>query len=306
LVTGLTTKQTNLENQITTLSSTQQNLFSPSNSNTFSALQTFTNGLTVQTGGTISLLRDTTIGTTSANKLTINASPEFKNGLTVSFGTVSFPSGSISASSISNLPAGISLSVQNTWSALQAFNSGISSNGITTVGAFNHYGSATLGDSANHSLTIKASPTFDTFASFSRGLTVTAGSVLFPTGSIASSCISGLLSLGNNNTWTGTQTFSGGIVVNGTTNCSTNTVIGSNSTNTLTVNASPDFKSGLSVSSGTVTVPNNAISMSAVNGLNTKITSVESEISSIKTKQSSDKSELQLQINELRLMLMEK
>ncbi len=135
LVTGLTTKQTNLENQITTLSSTQQNLFSPSNSNTFSAPQTFTNGLTVQTGGTISLLRNTTIGSHSANTLTINASPEFKSGLVVSSGTVSFPSNSISVSSISSLPAGISLSVQNTWSALQAFNSGISANGITTVGA---------------------------------------------------------------------------------------------------------------------------------------------------------------------------
>jgi hypothetical protein len=299
LVTSLTTKQTNLENQITTLSSTQQNLFSPSNSNTFSAPQTFANGLTVQTGGTISLLRNTTIGSTSANTLTINASPEFKSGLVVSSGTVSFPSNSISASSISNLPAGISLSVQNTWSALQAFNSGISSNGITTVGAFNHYGSATLGDSTSHSLTIKASPTFNAFASFTRGLTVTAGSVIFPNNSISSNCISGLLSLGNNNTWTGAQTFSGGIVVNGTTNYSTNTVIGSNSTNTLTVNATPDFKSGLSVSSGTVSVPNNAISMSAVNGLNTKVTALESDISSIKTKQTSDKSELQLQINAL-------
>ena len=299
LVTGLTTKQTNLENQITTLSSTQQNLFSPSNSNTFSAPQTFTNGLTVQTGGTISLLRDTTIGTTSANRLTINASPEFKSGLVVSSGTVSFPSNSISVSSISNLPAGISLSVQNTWSALQAFNSGISSNGITSVGAFKHYGSAQLGDAASHTLTIKGTPTFDTFATFTRGLTVTAGSVIFPNNSISSNCISGLLSLGNNNTWTGTQTFSGGIVVNGSTNYSTNTVIGSNSTNTLTVNATPDFKSGLSVSSGTVTVPNNAISMSAVNGLNTKVTALESDISSIKTKQTSDKSELQLQINTL-------
>jgi hypothetical protein len=39
--------------------------------------------------------------------------------------------------------------------------------------------------------------------------------------------------------------------------------------------------------------------MSAVNGLNTKVTALESDISSIKTKQTSDKSDLQLQINAL-------
>ena len=105
-------------------------------------------------------------------------------------------------------------------------------------------------------------------------LSLKAGSIIFQNNSISSSYISGLFSTSNNNTFSGSQTFSGGIVVNGsTTNLSTNTTIGTNSTNTLTVNASPDFKNGLTVSYGTVSVPNNAISLSAVNGLNTKITS---------------------------------
>ena len=215
LVTGLTTKQTNLESQITTISNTQQNLFSPSNANTFSATQTFTNGLTVQTGGTISLLRNTTIGSTSANTLTINAVPEFNNGLTVRSGTVSFPTGSITASSISNLPAGISLSNENTWTAKQNFNSSMTANGMTTKGTFTHNGSATLGESNNQSLTVKASPSFDAYVSFNKGFTVTAGDVLFKAGSISSSSISGLLSASNNNTWSASQTFSGRILVNG-------------------------------------------------------------------------------------------
>ena len=131
----------------------------------------------------------------------------------------------------------------------------------------------------------------------------TGNSFTGPTGKDGITGPTGASPLGVENTWTKTQTFSSGLTVTGgtggTTNLSTNTTIGSNSTNTLTVNASPDFKSGLTVSSGAVSVPNNAISLSAVNGLNTKITSIESDITSIKTKQGNDKSELQLQINGL-------
>ena len=86
-----------------------------------------------------------------------------------------------------------------------------------------------------------------------------------------------------------------------TTNLQTNTTIGTNSSNTLTVNAVPEFKFGLTVSSGTVSFPNNTISMSAVNGLTTKVVTLESDIASIKTKHASDKSELQLQINTISL-----
>ena len=109
-VSSLTSKQTDLQSQITTLSSQQSNTtLGLSNANTWSAIQTFTNGLSVTTAGVISLLRNTTIGSTSAHTLTINASPTLKSGLTVESGSVNFPSRSIDASCIVNLPLGIQL-----------------------------------------------------------------------------------------------------------------------------------------------------------------------------------------------------
>jgi len=74
-----------------------------------------------------------TIGANSNRLLTVNASPTFNAGLTVASGAVSFPANSINASSIANLPTGISLSNANTWTQLQTFNNGINVNGTINI-----------------------------------------------------------------------------------------------------------------------------------------------------------------------------
>ena len=78
------------------------------------------------------------------------------------------------------------------------------------------------------------------------------------------------------NTWTGTQTFNNititgnettsGTDTNTTLNVTGNTTLGTTSTNTLTVNSTPTLKAGLIVQSGTITLPTNSISASAING----------------------------------------
>ena len=300
-VNSLTSKQTDLQTQLSDLDTKFSNTtIGVTNANTWTALQTLSNGLTVD-GGFIALLRDTTIGSTSANTLTIKASPTFKSGLTVESGSVSFPSRSIDASCINNLPTGISLSNANTWTRPQTFNEGITTNGITNSGSLNVSGDITVGTTSTNSFTINATPTFASTPTFNRGLTVSSGSVSFPAGSIASTCITGLLSLSNANTWTGSQTLSNGLTVSGgTVNLTRNTTIGENSNQSLTVHATPTFNSGLTVASGAISVPNNSLSIASINGLSTKITSLESDITSQSTKLASDKSDLQLQINTLK------
>jgi hypothetical protein len=95
--------------------------------NTWTALQTFSGGISTTSetdSGALTVQGNTTLGTNSANTLTVNSTPTFNNGLTVSSGTVSFPASSIPSSCISG-GGGASLSTANTWTAKQTFNSGI-------------------------------------------------------------------------------------------------------------------------------------------------------------------------------------
>ena len=303
LVNNLTTKQTALQADITTLSNQQsESNIKVSDSNTWSAIQTFTNGLSVTTAGVISLLRNTTIGSTSANTLTVNASSDFKNGLTVSSGTVSFPTSSINANSIYNLPAGIQLNAQNTWTQTQIFNNSISCNGGTFVGLLNIFGNTSIGTSSTNSLTINSATSFNSTPIFSKGLNITTGPITIPDNSISSRCITGLLSLDNAYTWNRPQSFLSGLnVIGGVTSLSTDTTIGSTATNTLTVNATPIFNNGLKVNSGTITIPSSSLPISAIANLTTQLSDLSSSLTSQITKGASDKSELLLKINQISL-----
>jgi len=159
LVTNLANNQSGLQSQITTLSTAQQanNGVKTTNSNTWSNEQIFTNSLTVR-GGLTTITRDMIIGSNPDRLLTINSTPTFNGGLIVASGLVSFPSRSIDASSIANLPTGLSVSSANTWTNLQTFNSGISTNTITNSGSLTVSGDATIGTSSANTLTINSSP----------------------------------------------------------------------------------------------------------------------------------------------------
>jgi len=295
-VNALTTKQTNLQSQITALATQQTNsTLGLSDANTWSAIQTFTNGLTVQTAGVISLLRNTTIGSTSAQTLTINASPTLKSGLVVESGSVSFPSKSIDASCINNLPLGISLSNANRWSKLQTFDDGLIAYNINTTGSLHISGDTTLGTSDNNFITINAKPKFTSTPEFNKGLNVITGPVSFPTQSISASCITGLLSLSEENTWTRRQTFEGDFTVNGEF-----TDIKSQFITLGTLRGQMNVMSPTTFNAG-VYLPSNALVTENVRGLKTQLTNIESSITTQVAKEASDVANLQLQINTLSL-----
>ena len=261
-VNALTTKQTNLQSQITALATQQTNsTLGLSDANTWSAIQTFTNGLTVQTAGVISLLRNTTIGSTSAQTLTINASPTLKSGLVVESGSVSFPSKSIDASCINNLPLGVQLSNANRWSKLQTFDDGLIAYNINTTGSLHISGDTTLGTSDNNFITINAKPKFTSTPEFNTGLNVLSGPVSFPTRSISASCITGGLSLSEENTWTRKQTFEGDFAVNGD-----NTVIRSESITLGTLRGQMNVMSPTTFNAA-VSFPSKSIDASCINNL---------------------------------------
>ena len=228
-------------------------------------------------GGSATITRDMIIGSTAQNTLTINSTPTLNNGLNVSSGSVSFPSKSIDASCIVNLPLGIQLTNANTWTKLQTFNDGILTNGETNSGSLTVSGDATLGTSSANSLTINSSPIINSTPIFNKGLTVSTGPVYFPNQSIPSSVITGLISLSGNNTWSGRQSFIDGAFVFGSTTgiYSEITYIGSPGSynKNLIVNTNATFNGGLSV-------PNNALPIVAISGLSTKLTSLESSIAS--------------------------
>ena len=295
-VNTLTTKQTNLQSQITALATQQTNsTLGLSDANTWSAIQTFTNGLTVQTAGVISLLRNTTIGSTSAQTLTINASPTLKSGLVVESGSVSFPSKSIDASCINNLPLGIQLSNANRWSKLQTFDDGLIAYNINTTGSLHISGDTTLGTSDNNFITINAKPKFTSTPEFNTGLNVLSGPVSFPSQSISASCITGLLSLSEENTWTRKQTFEGDFAVNGEF-----TDIKSPFITLGTLRGQMNVMSPTTFNAG-VYLPSNALVTENVRGLKTQLTNIESSITTQVAKEASDVANLQLQINTLSL-----
>jgi hypothetical protein len=73
-----------------------------SEENTWTALQTFSGGLSV-TSGDVSITRDTIIGANSNRTLTVNASPTFNSGLKVSSGKISIPDNSLPISAVKEL-----------------------------------------------------------------------------------------------------------------------------------------------------------------------------------------------------------
>jgi acetyltransferase-like isoleucine patch superfamily enzyme len=302
LVTNLANNQTGLQTQITTLATQQANsTIGLDNANTWTKTQTFSGGLSV-TNGPTTISRDMTIGANSNRLLTVNATPTFNSGLTVASGSVSFPSKSIDASCINNFPTGVSLLNANTWSEIQTFSKGISTNGVINSGLLTVAGDTLLGTSSADSLSINATALINSTPIFSKGLTVRTGPIFFPTQSIPSTCITGLLSLSNANTWTGLQTFTNGISVSGgDVSITRNTTLGDNSTRLLTVNATPTFNSGLIVSSGTISVPNSSLPIASISGLNTQLNSIQSSITSQVTKEASDYSDLLLKINTISL-----
>ena len=295
-VNALTTKQTNLQSQITALATQQTNsTLGLSDANTWTAIQTFTNGLTVQTAGVISLLRNTTIGSTSTQTLTINASPTLKSGLVVESGSVSFPSKSIDASCINNLPLGVQLSNANRWSKLQTFDDGLIAYNINTTGSLHISGDTTLGTSDNNFITINAKPKFTSTPEFNTGLNVLSGPVSFPSQSISASCITGGLSLSEENTWTRKQTFEGEFTVNGQ-----GTDIRSGSITLGTFRGQMNVMSPTTFNAA-VYLPSNTLVTENVRGLKTQLTNIESSITSQVAKEASDVANLQLQINTLSL-----
>jgi len=304
-VDTLTTKQTDLQSQITTLSNTQANSnINTNNAYTWKGAQTFTGGVSI-TGGLTTITRDMTIGSNSERTLTVNSSPTFNSGLTVASGSVSFPAKSIDASCIANIPTGISVSNAYTWKEIQTFQKGISTNGETNTGSITVSGDTTLGTSDANSLTINATPVISSTPTFNKGLNVVNGPVYFPSQSISFDCVVGLLSVNNSNTWNQTQIFKGGLVVNGTSALnsvylqSDDIILGKNSGSSIMVKASPLFQNGLTVSSGSISIPNNALPIASISGLNTQLNSLQSSIASQVAKEASDFSNLQLQITNI-------
>ena len=77
-----------------------------STANTFTATQTFSNIIVTGTESdtTLNVSGNATLGTSGSNNtLQVNSAPTFANGLTVSSGTISFPSNSISTSAINGI-----------------------------------------------------------------------------------------------------------------------------------------------------------------------------------------------------------
>jgi len=304
-VDTLTTKQTDLQSQITTLSNTQANSnINTNNAYTWKGAQTFTGGVSI-TGGLTTITRDMTIGANENRILTVNSSPTFNSGLTVASGSVSFPAKSIDASCIANIPTGISVSNAYTWKEIQTFQKGISTNGETNTGSITVSGDTTLGTSDANLLTINATPVISSTPTFNKGLNVVNGPVYFPSQSISFDCVVGLLSVNNSNTWNQSQTFKGGLYVNGTSALnsvylqSDDIILGKNSGSSIMVKASPLFQNGLTVSSGTISIPNNALPIASISGLNTQLNSLQSSIASQVAKEASDFSNLQLQITNI-------
>jgi hypothetical protein len=304
-VDTLTTKQTDLQSQITTLSNTQANSnINTNNAYTWKGAQTFTGGVSI-TGGLTTITRDMTIGANENKILTVNSSPTFNSGLTVASGSVSFPAKSIDASCIANIPTGISVSNAYTWKEIQTFQKGISTNGETNTGSITVSGDTTLGTSDANSLTINATPVISSTPTFNKGLNVVNGPVYFPSQCISSDCVIGLLSVNNSNTWNQSQTFKGGLYVNGTSALnsvylqSDDIILGKNSGSSIIVKASPLFQNGFTVSSGAISIPNNALPIASISGLNTQLNSLQSNIASQVAKEASDFSNLQLQITNI-------
>jgi hypothetical protein len=153
-------------------------------------------------------------------------------------------------------------------------------------------GNTQIGDASSDLLTVMATPTF------SSGLTVSAGTVSVPSASIAQAAVNGLTSalaakaaqtsLDTTNTnVTNLQNKTSALTYNSGTNTLTvqsklictldelqngNTTIGDASTDLLTVNATPTFNNGLTIASGSVSVPSASIAQAAVNGLSTALT----------------------------------
>jgi len=305
LVTNLSANQAGLQTQINTLSTTQANSnINTNNAYTWKGAQTFTGGVSI-TGGLTTITRDMTIGANENRILTVNSSPTFNSGLTVASGSVSFPSKSIDASCIANIPTGISVSNAYTWKEIQTFQKGISTNGETNTGSITVSGDTTLGTSDANSLTINATPVISSTPTFNKGLNVVNGPVYFPSQSISSECVVGLLSVSNSNTWNQSQTFKGGLYVNGSSILnsvylqSDDIIIGKNTGSSIVVKASPTFQNGFTVSSGAISIPNNALPIASISGLNTKLNTLESSISSQVAKEASDFSNLQLQITNI-------
>ena len=273
--TELTTKQTDLESRITTLSNQQtNNSASTSSANTWYNVNVFRNGLIV-TGGETRVDRDMTIGDDTFRFLTVNSMAVFHGGLRVQSGTVYFPPDSINASCIKNLSTNLYLTEANEWTQLQTFTKGItvSSGNVSIVR------DTTIGANSNRLLTVNSS------AIFKGGLKVESGTISIPDASIPIQAVDNLSKLLNDlttlhwnlygyvmdvlriipNTWKDVQTFSKGITVTG----------------------------------GTITVPNRSLPIAAINGLSTQLTNIQSSITSQVTKEASDISGLQLQINTL-------
>jgi len=302
-VATLTTNQTGLQTQLTALTTAQtsNNAFSVNNSNTFNAVQTFSKGIVVD-GGPTNIVQNLTIGSiTIPRTLTIYSSPTFKTGLVVESGAVSFPSGSINASCIKDLPVGLSTDGQYTWRRQQTFNDGINPSSITMVGTLSQFGNTTLGNTSGNTLTVNASSTFNATASFRNGLTVSTTPVSFPDGSISASSISGLLSLSGLNSWLAKQTFTNGLSVSGgsASFLIDDITLGKTSTSQLTITATPTFNNGLTVSTGAITIPSNSLPITAISGLNTRITSLESSDATFASR--TDLNALQLQVNTISL-----
>jgi hypothetical protein len=119
-------------------------------------------------------------------------------GLTVTGGTITLPTNSISTSAINGISNYLTTA---TASSTYATTSSLS-NYLTTTNASSTY--ATKG-TAN---------TFSGLQTFSGGLTVSAGTITFPSASIPSTCISGLsggISASSANTFTALQTFNNNI-----------------------------------------------------------------------------------------------
>jgi hypothetical protein len=218
---------------------------------------------------------NTTGATTSGGLLTASA------GLTAA-GTITLPNVSIANSALQSTVAITTNAI--TWSALQTF-----SNGITVSGGLVTLPNASIANSALQStvaITTNAI-TWSALQTFSNGITVSGGLVTLPNASIADSALSSNIPLIDaNNIFIGTlNKFAGGIfaftieanqgltVDPGATVTLPNASIANSAlqstvaitSNAITWSALQTFSVGISVLSGSVTLPANSINVTAIN-----------------------------------------
>jgi hypothetical protein len=97
---------------------------------------------------------------------------------------------------------------------------------------------------------------------FSGGITVTGGTIIVPNSSVSTLALTGVLAVANGGTGSSTQNF-----VDLTSAQSIGGV--------KTFSAIPVFSAGLTVSAGTITLPNNSVSASAISGLAAGVAAVD-------------------------------